>query len=427
VVGTNKSAVADVLGRFTGKTASPSLAATAGLKKCAADRLKPGVFCYLVPPALAKELDAVRKADQSAVNADALAALEFVCNPAAFPVVTGSLAVKADEVSLTVRGAVTRDRPSPLLDLFAGVIAPGHLAGPAAEVATEVTLALPPADRRATSVLAFADACAKAAGTLGPLPSEQAGEASKKLGLDVRDAILSRVAAVTLVLPRHQELPKGVSPLPLVVCHLDSEVAAATLADYVPKLAWFLGGAEKPATPSVETLGGIRVMSLPGTGSPHDAPLHYARQKGVVVFGLDRKWVARTADNFGKEGGRASPAHGVEPAAVIGRFGLSSFARLGSPEPAVGGERVRAIPVPGQDSPPQGTVPSASTALIAALDVLPAASLRIAVGKDNFSAGVAVRWARLQLPALVDKLVLWLERVGIEGAAAEGPVQLIDR
>src|SRR5581483_4100763 len=41
-----------------------------------------------------------------------------------------------------------------------------------------------------------------------------------------------------------------------------------------------------------ETVGGVKVFSLPATGLPTNAPVHYARSGSAFAVGLDRKLVA---------------------------------------------------------------------------------------------------------------------------------------
>ena len=412
VVGTNKAAVADVLGRFSGKIGSPSLAAAAGFKPFAADRSKPGAFCYLVPPALAKGLDAVRKADRTAVDADTLAVLDFVVNPGAFPVLTGNLEVGTDEVSLVFRAGVAPAQPSPLLGLLSGGIPPRPRGKTDPDVAAAVTLAIPKDGERVKRLLDFADACAKAGGTLGQLPSEQLAEYEKQINVEVRERVIGRLAAITFVAPKRQELPKDVSAVPLLVCHLDAEADAAFLADSVPKLWVRLSGAEKSGTPAAETIGGVRVRSLPGVGAHHPAPLHYGRSGKVVVFGLDRKWVARLAESYGTSVTEGHPGKPAESAAIAGRFGLGPLAQLSATEPPSGGEKNRATPAPG----------TTAAALGAILDSLPEGSLDVTVSADRLTAGVAIRGLRARLPGTVEKLLGWLERVGMEAVPGDGAI-----
>lgn len=421
VVGTNKAAVADVLARFAGKGTTPGLAGEAGFKRLAADRAKPGIFFYAVPPALARGLTEARKADHPVVEGDVLAALQFVGKPETFPVVSGGLELDVDAVSLWLRAGVVPGRSSPLLGLFAGTAGRKFATGMPPAAAAAVTLALPPPAETVGTILEFADACAKAAGALGPPPSEQAADVGKRVGIDLRGDVIRRVAGVTLVIPERQELPRGVSPLPLLACHTDSPTDAEALAGLVPKLACLLTGAERPPDTTVETIQGLRVWSLPGTGVPNATPIHYAAAGPVVVLGLDRQWVARLAAIKGGaepaelRAGEGEPDGGV---AVLGRFRFGGLARLSESGPPGPGDRPRVPATPADQQRDAGQL-SADPAT-ALLDSLPLAVLTIGVGKDGLRVELAVRGFRPKLAALVEKLVVWLERAGAEATPADG-------
>jgi hypothetical protein len=149
---------------------------------------------------------------------------------------------------------------------------------------------------------------------------------------------------------------------------------------------------------------------------------------------LDRKWVARAAVGGGNAvGDPAAPT--ATDAALIGSCHLGSFVRFA-------GQRVNAPPerikvVQGSETPPTKTaepekqpVPSTTTALAAAATELPPIVLRLGVDKGELTARLAVRGFRAKLPALGEKLVLWLEQVGMESNPNDAAIPragLIDR
>src|SRR5262245_35384855 len=76
----------------------------------------------------------------------------------------------------------------------------------------------------------------------------------------------------------------------MLVVHLEDAAAATAWEGFLPKLVAGSAG-QKPAQPSSETVGGVKVYSLPATGLPWKAPFHFARKDAVLVIGQDRKLV----------------------------------------------------------------------------------------------------------------------------------------
>jgi hypothetical protein len=432
VLGSNKAAVADVLARFAGKKASPSLEASPDFAKFGDDRKRPGAFVYAVPPALVKALDAIRKAEREAVDDDSLAVLNFVCNPKAVPVVAGNLVPGDDEVMLSLRADLAPGQSSPLLALLAGSIEPKGLATPGGTVAA-ATLALPKSHDRVKAALAFADACAKASGALGRPPSEECADWEKRSGVPLRDGILRKLIAVSAVLPERQELPSGVSPLPLLVFHCEAEADAEALVAAVPKIAAQWMATEKIPQPSGETIQGVRVSSISAPGLPQNAPTHFAKYGTRVAIGLDRKWVARAAVGGGTS--VADPTAGAGEGALFGSGRLGSLVEFAGHRTNAPPERIAVQQ--GPETPPvkspetdKQQVPSSVSALAAAANELPPVVLRVVVEKGTLTARLAVRGFRTKLPSLGEKLVLWLEQVGMESNPNDAAIPragLIDR
>ncbi len=78
----------------------------------------------------------------------------------------------------------------------------------------------------------------------------------------VRDGALAKVRAVTVIVPTKQDLPKGAKSMPMLVLHLEDAAAGTAWDEFLPKLVGEIAG-EKPPQPSSETVGGVKVHSLP--------------------------------------------------------------------------------------------------------------------------------------------------------------------
>jgi hypothetical protein len=108
----------------------------------------------------------------------------------------------------------------------------------------------------------------------------------------------------------------------------------------LPKLVGDLAGEKDPPQPSSETVGGVKVFSLPGTGLPWNAGVHYTRKDAVVAIGLDRKLVAAavTPDVAASvAGGKTSLAVPSGDLALLGTLNLGDL--LGAIDlPATKGE-----------------------------------------------------------------------------------------
>ena len=148
-----------------------------------------------------------------------------------------------------------------------------------------------PEKNRTAVLLDFLDAIAKAHGVLGRLPGELVKELEAKYKLSLRDGLLAKVRAVTVILPEKQQLPKGAKALPILVLHMEDGDSATAWEEFLPKLVGEIAG-EKPSPPSSEIVNGVKVFSLPATGLPWKSAIHFTRKDAVLVVGQDRKLVA---------------------------------------------------------------------------------------------------------------------------------------
>jgi hypothetical protein len=259
-------------------------------------------------------------------------------------------------VSATMSATFDPAHRSPLMEFLSG---PGvkvellHHARRPATLAFAVTL---PEKNRAAAAVGFLDAVAKANGVLGRLPSDVVRELEAKYKIAVADGLIGKLRAVTVVMPTKQELPKGAKPMPLLVLHTDDGAAAAAWEEFFPKLFGDLAGAANPPQPSSESIGGVKVFTVPGTGLPWNGPVHYARSGTAVAIGLDRKLVAAaaTADAAASVAGgdRAVSPPGGDPAAVFGVLSLSDVVTAliekprpdGPVVPREGGDEIPVLP-----------------------------------------------------------------------------------
>jgi len=290
VAGTSKAALAPVIKRFLGEEKG-GLAGTEGFKAAAAGYRKPGLFFYANAPQLIAKMDAAGRARGAPFDFELYALLRLTANAKALKAVAGTVQFRDGGAALTVGVQLDPAQQSPLAAVLGGPPVKGdalrHARRPAAFAAT-VSL---PEQNRAAALLGVLDAVAKASGDLGRLPSEAVKELEERYKLSVADGLLEKVRAVTVIVPRKQELPKGARPLPVIVLHLSGAAAATAWEEFMPKLVADLAGEKTPAQPSSETVDGVKVLSLPATGLPWKAGVHFARKDAVLVIGLDRKIV----------------------------------------------------------------------------------------------------------------------------------------
>lgn len=398
VVGSDKVVVADVLRRFAGKGDAKTLARTEAFKTHQSEREKVGVFLYADPAALAQRLEAAAR--DGVPGGDLSALLKFVVNPKAVKVVTGALDIRSTGLSLALDTELQPGVPSPLGDVLAGgAVSAGNLVV-AGRPMWAFTLALPPAERRASALLALADAVAKANGALGRLPSEIAAAA------DPKPAELFRsVKAVTVFATPKLELPKGATPVPMLAIHTETEADAAKWEQSLPSLAALLVGAAGPLPTSSATVGGVRVTTLSGKQLPGDAALHHARGESLLVIGQDRKLVAEAA------AAKLAPATG--PAIGVGTVSVFPLVKPLLPAPPA------KKPDPRTDGPqmPEPWL----VGLIRASEPLPPIGVSVARTKDVVRVEFTLADPKAPLTASVGKFLDWVAKRPPDPTAGQRP------
>ncbi len=298
VIGSDQTAVADVLHRFAGKGSTPTLAGAEAFRKCRSARGRSGVFFYATPPALAAK---TARAGGPGTDGEVRALLRFAAGPKGVKVVAGNLTLGPNAVAVSAEAELDPAAAGPLADVLAGAaVARDDFRSAAGRPGWAVTLALPAADRRAKAVLGLLDAVAKANGVLGRKPSEVIAEADRGPGPKVAGELLRGVKAVTVFAPAKPELPAGGRPLPMLVLHTETDADAEKWEQAAAKLVALLAGGGGPlTTPSSEVVGGVRVASLAGAGMLGNAPVHWARSGGAIGFGQDRKLLAQAVTGKG--------------------------------------------------------------------------------------------------------------------------------
>jgi hypothetical protein len=351
--GTSKAAVGEVVTRFLGK-GKGSLAEQADFKAAAAGYRKPGLFLYANAPAyFAKLEEAARStglAPMPEARADSLAWLKLLVNAKAMRYAAGNVSFRDGGLAVSFGGGLEPGQKSPLFDLLN---APGVKVAQLRHAPIPATIAVSvsfPESNRAATVLTFLDALSKANGELGRTPSEVVKELDAKFKLTIADSLLNKTAGATLVLPSKQDLPKGGTPLPLLVLHGESPTVAAGWADLLPKLLGDMAGGDAPQ-PSSETIDGLKVISLPAGNLPWKAAVHFTQKGEVFAVGLDRKLVAMAAN------GAEPPALSlpVENASAVGTIGVGGFVRLlTTVKPPVGPVVPRGPATPAKPGQPGG-------------------------------------------------------------------------
>ncbi len=360
VVGTSKFAISHAIERFLGDK-QPGLAGTRLFQEAAAIYRQPGIFYVVNFPEFEAKTFSANKVKGGMAEPDVYAWFKMVANPKAIKSIAGNIRFHKGGLLGTSSLAFDPKSKSPLVDFLSG---PGvklaflHQAQRPTSLAFAATW---PEKNRAASVVGFLDALAKANGQIGKLPSDVVKELADKHKLPINEELLNKTAAMTLVIPTRQELPKGTKPLPLLVLHTDDEVTAKAWEEFLPKLIGELSGAATPPRPSSELVGGIKVFSLAGSGLPWHGPIHYAHSGQTVVLGLDRKLVSAAVlaePSTSLAGGdKALHLPPGEPCALFGAVSLlEAYADLNEKqrpegqvvpaEPPLGPGGNNAIPIP---------------------------------------------------------------------------------
>lgn len=306
VMGTGPETVGQILRRYLAQQKTPSLADQPGFQTAASRHRGPGVFFHIDLAGLVSQWRKVTEPGEGLVDDndvelpvlgsfEPLALLDFTLNAKAVDLLAGRIGFRDGGLFLSLTmdfDPRVRER-SPLRNFFA---TPGlkpvtvrHARGPSSFA---FTTTLPEKDR-AAAVLALLDALAKSRGELGRLPSEAVREIEGNYPVKLREELIGKTHAVTVFIPTKPGLPAGAGLRPVVVLHAETPAAAEAWQNFMPWLLVEWAGAKRPAEPVTEKLEGVTVYSVPGTGLPGNAAVHFARNGSVVAVGLDSQSVAR--------------------------------------------------------------------------------------------------------------------------------------
>lgn len=339
VIGTSKTAIGHAIKRYQGEERTGGLGGTTAFKDAILAHRQTGMFFYVSyqdfvsKSGSAARMNGLPRGDidlrtlLTGGESDLFEWFMLTANPKAVKSVAGCIRFRDGGLAATVAATFDPAHRSPLLDFLSG---PGvklellHHAPRPTTMAFGVTL---PEKKRADAVIGFLDAIAKSNGELGRLPHDIVKELDNKYKLAIADGLIAKVNAITILMPAKQELPKGGKPGPMLVLHTTDAAAATAWENFFPKLLADLGGAGSVAEPSLETINGIKVFTVPGAGLRWNAPVHYARNRASIAIGLDRKLVAAAviADAITSVigGNKAvSPPGGRDPAPCFGIISL---------------------------------------------------------------------------------------------------------
>jgi len=336
-MGTGKAAIAHALKRFAGQEKGGTLASTPLFKEAAATHRKTGLFYFVNFPEFSTKFDAANKArggmrgiedliGLGGESFDALAWFKITANPKAVKAIAGNVRFRDGGLAATFSATMDPAHKSPLMEFLAG---PGvkvellhHVRRPASFA---FTVSLPEKNRGA-ALVGFLDAAAKANGGLGRLPGEAVREWEQKLKVAVTEKLLDKTKAITVFLPTKQELPKGGLPMPMLVLHTDDAATATAWEEFFPAMIGDIAKAPGALQPSSETIDGVKVYSLAGSGLPWNSAVHYARNGTAFVVGQNRKLVAQAVTPAAATASVIGGAQAVSPPpADASAFGVVSL------------------------------------------------------------------------------------------------------
>jgi hypothetical protein len=299
-------AVKDVIRRAKGKAGDPSLASIKAFQEARRELGRgPGLFTYNNAAATLAALDPDKFGPQ---ERESIAAIKGLLNPKVLSTSASGLALERGTLTYRAAYQLNPEEKSPVLDVL-----------PSAGVKEELLRFAPPdaslfaalgnadGEKRWEKMLDLADRAARAAGTAGPLPSEQVGQCETGLGLKIGKDILGRIGDVAVALPGPRKfLPDGdkgkggaAAPPVLVIVRANGEEDAQALAqDVIPK-TFGMATNQPNAKPAKQEVDGQEVATLTGERTP---PLSFGRQGAVLVLGSDPALVAASLNGGKKQG-----------------------------------------------------------------------------------------------------------------------------
>ncbi len=420
LIGTSKAALTPVIQRMKGNEPMLSLSGAPGFPDGRALRQSPGIYFYVHPKQMAKNVEdlLLGAGSQSARDWEPIRKFLRLDQMASL---CGAWTLEQGSMTLKLQARMDSGEAHPLLDyLCAGRVALTKLRRVPEGHALMITLSTPEPEARIPATLRLIESAAAALGVPFNPAALQALESP--LGLSLERDIIAPLDGITVTLPLAQELPQVGLPLPMLVLHMD-RTSAGKLENALPKLLGLLVGSQ--LFPITETIDRHKIRAIAGSKLPWGRPLFYGQADNVVVLGPDRNGVARalTADEEASMLAKADWRQRLEAyrgASVLGTLQWGPLVRLSGGLP-VGGKSDRPakvlpkskVPVPPAE--PDANSPEAQFKTIEAfrsqLGQLLAELPPVVVAVQRKEAMTTLTIHQGDLPAFVPQLI----NLGVDG------------
>jgi hypothetical protein len=286
VIGSHLADVEDVIKRWQGKAATPSLASWSGWQSSSSLQKKPGFFASLRTDGIAPLVKWITEGDEDATQFQQM--LPQFLSPELFPNLQLHLGLLGDAVELRFLAERAPKSPHPLLEVLTSPASPESLKfGLGVGALNGWGFRLKNWGDWFHRCLTWADR------VLTPFqmqPSQGIAKIEKKLQISFQRDLLDRIDEICWTWPPQQQLPPGATDIPMCCLILKDEAAAERWESLLPHLIGAF--ADEPLEPITELVQGTKVRSLASNVLPWNAPLHYGRSNQRLVFGIDRKLVA---------------------------------------------------------------------------------------------------------------------------------------
>jgi hypothetical protein len=427
IIGGSKASVGNMIRRLKKKEMHASLLQSAGFADATALRGRPGLFLFANPARLTEALDSEFKSGPQGHEQPEWTVLKELVNPKAIRSLAASLSLNGGHADLQLTGRLHDKQASPLFDLFVDQqVDLAALQPVPANAEMMLTLPLRDAAARWQKLVAAADVVAKAAGQIGAIPSEAIKDVELKLKTSLGPEVLGKITALTLAIPAKQELPKRATAVPMLLVNCNDVAAAEQLERVIPPLVKLVSGADDE--PVTETVRGLKIRSVSGTGFLGTSAMHYGRRGATLVIGQDRKLVAASLHRELKESLAADPRFlsAIDKqggTALLGCWQWAetlaelSTAENGPPTPAVAGRPAPAAP---RAAPKNEDDPRLKRLVQQGRNMLPLI-VSLSRGKDELR--LSVHQANFQECAakLLDGGIRWMLEIGDNAGAQLAP------
>lgn len=341
VIGNRLNAVTDVLKRWQGESKGPSLRDRADWSALASWRQKPGLFASVQNQRLGTWVSQLFAEGLDPAEAERWA--KSWLPPDRIRAIRAHVGVEGDAIEFRVGADLVSGQSHPLIDLFTSPASPASLASSwLADAPSGWGFRFKNGRAWWPALLAWLDQVCEPQQIR---PSNRIADIEKKVGCSIADDIVTGIDDIGVAWPTQQQLPRDAIDIPIWSLTMRDATSAQRLESLVPVLVGAF--TNESLEPISETIEGVKVRSLASQVFPWNAPLHYARQKNRIVFGLDRRIVVgvlKSSIEPPERSANSLPEFLRTPSVVgywqWGRYLISLSAR---PQP--------------QEQPPQGAVP----------------------------------------------------------------------